>query len=379
MISGLDKSFMTQAVDLALRAQGRTAPNPIVGAVIVREGQVVGKGFHKKAGGPHAEIFALRDAGDLARGATLYVTLEPCNHTGKTPPCSHAVLDAGIKRVVIGTLDPNPVAQGGAEFLRQKGVTVDVGCCEADCQYIIAPFVKHVKTGRPWVRSKVAMSLDGRIATRTGDSQWITGEQARGYGHRLRDSVNAILVGKNTVLADNPSLTTRLPGGNGHDPVRIVLASDLHVPDSCNLVRQSSSACTIVVGAEERADMSKKAILEKAGCRVKIVKQDRGHVDLDDLLSFLGSIGIQDLLVEGGARVHGSFWDRGLVDEAFFFIAPMVIGGESAPCAIGGIGPASLSEAYRSRFKLVEPLGDDLLLSILKTDPSCFWIGGEKR
>ncbi len=373
MITKQDEIYMKKALSLAKKGRGRTSPNPPVGAVIVKEGKIVGKGYHKKAGGPHAEIFAIEDAKELCKGATIYVTLEPCNHFGKTPPCSKAILDVGIKRVVIGTIDSNPVAKGGAHFLKKHGLDVEVGCLQQECRYLIAPFIKHVKTGLPWIRSKVAMSLDGRIATRTGDSKWITCERSRQYGHKIRDIVNAILIGKNTLLKDNPSLTTRLPNKKGKDPIRIILASDLNVPLNSKVITQKSDAPTIFIGVKEKASRETQKKLENTGAKVYLVNGKNGKVDIKSMLKLLGELNIQDLLVEGGAMVHGSFWDEGVIDEAFFFIAPIIIGGEKAPSAIVGEGIEFIKEAHKLTIKELKRIKPDILIHTIQTDINIFW------
>ena len=347
-INDADKDFMRKALELACKGLGRTTPNPAVGAVVVRDGKVVGSGWHRKAGTPHAEVHALKDAGDAARGATIYVTLEPCNHTGRTPPCTRAVLDAGIARVVIGALDPNPgVAGGGMEFLRSQGLDVSAGCLKDECQMLIAPFAKHVRTGLPWVRLKVACSMDGRTATRTGHSQWITNSAARKRGHELRRISDAILVGRGTVQADNPSLTCRHGDGDNADPIRVILDSRLSTDPASTVYVQESPARTIVVAVEGAVDPGRVREFEKTGTTVLQLPAagGRGTVDLPVLLDVLGRMGIQSLLVEGGATVHGSFRDAGLVDEVFFFYAPAILGGEEAMPAVGGMGADRLEDA----------------------------------
>ena len=388
MLSKSDHAFMQMAIRLAKRGLGATRPNPAVGAVVVRQGTVVGKGWHKRAGTPHAEIHALSQAGERAKGATLYVTLEPCNHQGRTPPCTHAILKAGISEVVIGALDPNPnVEGGGADFLRSKGVKVRTGCHERQCMELVAPFAKHLKKGIPWIISKVALSLDGRTATRTGHSKWITGEKARAYGHRVRHECDAILVGSGTVLADNPSLTCRIKGGKGRDPARIILDSTLKTPVSSKVVKQASvsleewlreptmqKAPTVIVGAKDKAPFKKVQELESKGAKVLLIPEaPGGGVDLKFLLKRLGALGIQSILVEGGATVHGSFWDQGLVDQALFFYGPVVIGGSEAQPAIAGHGAERLDVAFRLRWTRRVALGDDLLVKGLVTDLYDLW------
>jgi len=366
---------MRRALRLGKKGLGYTTPNPAVGAVVVCNGEVVGEGYHQKAGTPHAEIHALRAAGDRARGADLYVTLEPCNHTGRTPPCTHAILKAGIRRVVIGTVDPNPVVTGGgAGFLRAHGLEVEEGLLRDECSLLIAPFAKHILTGIPWVRSKVACSLDGRIATRTGHSKWITNQQARRSGHCLREISDAILVGKGTILADNPQLTCRRPGRPARDPVRVVLDSRLGIDPSSHICHLDSTAPTIIVGVEGEAADGKRKALEATGAEVWLAPPDsRGRVDIKSLLKDLGDYGIQSILVEGGATVHGAFWDQGHVDEAFFYFAPLIIGGVDARPAIGGLGSAEVGMATRLSAIQYHKLGDNWLIHGMATDINSFW------
>ena len=263
-----DQHFMKMALGLAIKGEGFTSPNPMVGAVVVKDGRVVGSGYHQMVGGPHAEVNAIDAAGKLAKGATLYVTLEPCNHTGRTPPCTRKILAAGIKRVVVSMMDPNEdVAGGGAGFLEQRGIRVTTGVCREQARKLIEAFVKFVRTRRPFVITKCAATLDGRIATRSGDSKWVTGEKSRQFVHRLRHAVDGILVGINTVRADNPSLTTRLPGGLGKDPVRIILDTHLSISPEAKLLLQESAEDTIlVVGKTLMQD--KQTAMAKDGIRV---------------------------------------------------------------------------------------------------------------
>ncbi len=365
MITAGDIAFMGRAVALARRGLGRTSPNPAVGAVVVRDGVIIGRGYHKKAGTPHAEVNALASVRGETSGATLYVTLEPCNHEGRTPPCTRAILEAGISRVVIGTRDPNPkVAGNGARFLASHGVQVEMGCREAECRDLIAPFAKHSITGLPWVRVKIACSLDGRIATRTGHSQWITNERARAHGHRLRDISDAILVGRGTVLADDPELTCRISSKRGRDPLRVVLDSRLSLdPERRKIFRLRSSAETWVAAVEGAVGGEAVAAMERTGARILFLPADpKGRVDLSALLEHLGAHGIQSVLVEGGATVHGSFFDLGLVDEAFFFQSPIVIGGKDAPCAVKGTGCENIHDAARLHHVDIRRIGDNWLV-----------------
>jgi diaminohydroxyphosphoribosylaminopyrimidine deaminase/5-amino-6-(5-phosphoribosylamino)uracil reductase len=375
MWAGNDIKYMHRALRLGEKGLGYTAPNPAVGAVVVRDGMVLGEGWHQRAGTPHAEIHALKAAGDAAKGADLYVTLEPCNHTGRTPPCTHAILQAGIRRVVIGTLDPNPkVVGGGAGFLRERGLEVEIGCLRNECRLLNAPFAKHMLTGMPWVRSKVACSLDGRTATRTGHSKWITNQQARSSGHRLREISDAILVGKGTIVADDPQLTCRKGKKTVKDPIRVVLDSRLNVDPSSRICHLKSSAPTVIIGVEGKSTEVQRQALEASGTKVWFTQPDgQGRVDIRNVLRMLGNIGVQSLLVEGGGTVHGAFWDQAFVDEAFFYYAPMVIGGKDARPAIGGSGAVDVGRATRLSKVQHRKLGDNWLVRGLVTNIDSFW------
>ena len=375
MWSGKDIKFMRRALRLGEKGLGYTTPNPAVGAVVVRQGVILGEGYHRRAGTPHAEVHALRAAGDRARGADLYVTLEPCNHSGRTPPCTHAILQAGIRRVVIGTLDPNPkVTGGGAEFLRDKGLEVGIGCLRDECRLLIAPFAKHMLTGMPWVRSKVACSLDGRTATASGHSRWITNQQARGSGHRLREISDAILVGKGTILADDPQLTCRKGKNTGKDPVRVVLDSRLGIDPSSRICHLKSSAPTVIIGVEGKSTEDQRQALEATGAKVWFTPPNgQGRVEIRYALRMLCNSGVQSLLVEGGSTVQGAFWDQALVDEAFFYYAPIVIGGKNARPAIGGSGAIDVGEAIRLSKVQRRKLGDNWLVRGLITNIDSFW------
>jgi diaminohydroxyphosphoribosylaminopyrimidine deaminase/5-amino-6-(5-phosphoribosylamino)uracil reductase len=329
-----DRSYMRLALREAQKGTGKTSPNPCVGSVVVKNGKVVGKGYHKRAGTPHAEIHALREAGKRAKGATLYVTLEPCNHTGRTPPCTEAVLRAGISRVVIGMLDPNPgVAGGGAETLASKGLAVSAGILENECREINLPFIKHTTTALPWVIMKAGMSIDGKIAAGPGQATRITGKDSLRRVHALRNQVDAILIGITTALVDNPSLTTRLHGrGAGRDPLRIILDAELRLPESALMIQQNSSAQTWIF-CKRGADKRRRSKLEKAGVVVKTVPVSKGALNLKAVLTELGQAQITSVLVEGGSKVHGSFLQAGLVDQLLLFVAPKVLGDQGVPLA----------------------------------------------
>lgn len=358
-----DRRYMGLALRLAAKGAGYTSPNPMVGAVIVKEGEIVGQGWHRRYGAPHAEVEAIRQAGDRARGGTLYVTLEPCNHYGKTPPCTEAILAAGLKRVVIANPDPNPkVTGGGAAYLRARGVEVAAGLLAEQGARLNEAFFTAVTTGRPLVIAKVAASLDGKVATRSGESQWLTGPPARRWVHRLRQQVDAIVVGIGTVLADDPQLTTRLPRGRGRDPHRIILDSRLRLPLTARVLHLKSEAPTWVVGTTA-APEERRQVLEAAGARVVILPSDQGRVALEALLDFVADQRLQSLLVEGGAEVLGAFFDRNLLHKLHLFLAPKLIGGRQAPSFLGGRGIASLAAAPILRHLTCRRLGEDLLLT----------------
>ncbi|TKB28103.1 bifunctional diaminohydroxyphosphoribosylaminopyrimidine deaminase/5-amino-6-(5-phosphoribosylamino)uracil reductase RibD [Desulfopila sp. IMCC35006] len=357
-----DNHFMRLALREAAKGLGRTSPNPCVGAVIVKDGKVLGKGYHKKAGTPHAEIHALRNAAASVRGATLYVTLEPCNHTGRTPPCSRAVLEAGIVRVVIGMTDPNPLVNGGGiEFLRSHRIEVISGVLEQECAALNHPFVKHITEGTPWVIMKAGVSLDGRLNYQAGQTGWITGAQSVRAVHKLRDRVDAILVGRKTVEIDNPSLTTRLGRGSAKDPIRIILDTDLATPVASRVYHLESKAPTWIVCATDAPDAKKEAFQEIGIRLLKLPRTETG-VDLRSLLKVLGQENICSLLVEGGAMVHGAFLREKLFDYAHLFYAPLFAGSQGVP----------LIDGYQVQHRDVAPylaglshkrLGDDIMLS----------------
>ena len=348
---------MRRALALARRAAGRTAPNPMVGCVIVKGGRVVAEGFHRKAGTAHAEVAALaKIAPGKARGATVYVTLEPCNHTGRTGPCSEALVAAGVGRVVAAMGDPNPhVAGGGARRLRRAGIPVEIGLCEDEARRLNAGFLKHGRTGRPLVTLKAAVSLDGRIAAGSGDARWVTGEAARREVHRMRDRADAILVGAGTVIADDPSLTTRLPGGRGRDPLRVIVDGKAGIPPTAKVVGPG----TLIVTRGARG--ARTAALVARGAEVLPMPGPGGRVDLGALLDELGRRGVLELLVEGGARIHGALLAAGLVDRVVVFVAPKIVGAGGVPM-VGAPGARTMAEAWTLADVRVRRLGDDVMI-----------------
>ncbi|MGE4558815.1 MAG: bifunctional diaminohydroxyphosphoribosylaminopyrimidine deaminase/5-amino-6-(5-phosphoribosylamino)uracil reductase RibD [Desulfobulbus sp.] len=331
------EEYMRLALDQAQKGVGRTTPNPAVGAVIVRHGEVVGRGFHKKAGTPHAEVNAIHDAGEAAKEGTIYVTLEPCNHTGRTPPCTRAILQAGLARVVIGAMDPNPkVVGGGADFLRGQGLEVVCGVLEEECRDLIRPFIKHSRTGLPWVIMKAGLSLDGRIAFHQGQGGAITGSATNRLVHQLRDQVDAILIGIGTAITDDPSLTTRLEEkDDARDPLRIVLDSQLRLSPKARMLTQRSAAPTWIFCGPKAAIEREQALIQAGAVVHRLPPTADGRPDLNKFLTFLGKHQLTSLLVEGGATVHGAFWGQGLVDELRLFYAPYFIGDQGVPLISG--------------------------------------------
>jgi diaminohydroxyphosphoribosylaminopyrimidine deaminase/5-amino-6-(5-phosphoribosylamino)uracil reductase len=358
----IDEQFMREALALAAQARGRTSPNPMVGSVVVNEGRVVGRGYHIKAGASHGEVAALENAGVHAKGGTLYVTLEPCCHYGRTPPCTKAIIAAGIRRVVAAMRDPNPLVSGkGLEELRQAGIDVKLPVLETEAAALNEVFVTYITTKRPFVLMKVAASLDGKIATVTGESRWITNERSRLLVHQLRDQVDAVMVGINTVLRDDPLLTTRLPGGGGRDPLRIIVDTRLRLPCEARVLTASTTACTLVATTPE-APRAKRRQLEAAGAQVLVIEGEGPGVPLRPLMEQLAAMQVTSILLEGGGELHSSALRAGIVDKVWYFLAPRLIGGRAAPCAIGGEGFARLDEAVTLERMQVRQLDDDLLI-----------------
>lgn len=363
MESDQDKKFMRIALKEARKGLGRTSPNPVVGAVIVKDGKILAKGYHKAAGLPHAEIEALNKLGGYAHGATLYVTLEPCNHHGKTPPCTMAIIKSGIKRVVIGMRDPNPhVRGGGADFLKKQGIEISEGVLGEECQRLNEHFIKFVKTGLPFVVVKVAMTLDGWIATRTGHSRWISNEKSRDFVHRLRDIADAILVGVGTIVRDNPMLTTRLKTKKGRDPLRIVVDPSLRVPRDANVVINNPSNTIIVVGDGCVAEDKLRDFKNRTGVSIIKCSVEDGWINFRDMLFALGKRRVMYLLVEGGSTVLGSLIKNGLVDKLYIFKAPKLIGGSDGIPMARGRGVNKMDDAIIVKHIKIRRFGDDLLI-----------------
>ena len=354
--------FMRRAIELAERGRGLTSPNPMVGAVIVTaDGEVVGEGFHARAGGPHAEVEALREAGSRARGATVYVTLEPCSHQGRTPPCATALVAAGVARVVAAVGDPNPLVSGrGFAELRRAGIEIVTGMAAADAERQNRPFLTAMRERRPHVTLKAGMTLDGKIADLHGASRWITGEPARRRAHELRSETDAIVVGVGTVLRDDPELTVRLGRPWPREPLRVVLDTRARTPREARLLRAGTPGRTlIVVGADVPEERTRG--LADSGATVVRCRTRDGRVDLGALLSDLFAREVRAVLVEGGGEVHAAFLDAGLVDRVAISIAPLLVGGRDATPVVGGVG-RELKNAVRLGGFSVSALGDDLLI-----------------
>lgn len=355
-----DEKYMRLAMQLAGNAIGRTSPNPLVGAVIVKDNRVVGCGWHRKAGTPHAEVHALNQAGELAQGADVYVTLEPCAHYGKTPPCSKALVEAKVKNVYGGLLDVNPkVAGKGFKILEDAGIHVEYGFLQDELRKQNEVFFKWIEHKKPFIVLKAAMTLDGKIATATGQSKWITNETSRAYGYKLRDIYDGIMVGINTVIEDNPMLTARVDGGK--NPIRIVVDSSLKIDINANVV-QDKSAKTIVA-TTDKADKDKILKLQAQDVDVIVVDKDENDkVDIEKLLDILGQQNICSILVEGGATLSGSFVAKKLVDKVYFFIALKIVGGKEAKTPVAGTGILNLQEALSLKDIQIEKLEEDILI-----------------
>ncbi len=353
-----DTDYMQEALRIAANAKGRTSPNPLVGAVIVKDDRIIAEGWHRQAGTPHAEIHALNMAGELAKGATLYVTLEPCSHFGRTPPCANAIVEAGIKKVVVAMSDPNPkVAGRGFQILKDAGIEVEVGLCEAEARTLNEVFIKWVTTGKPFVTLKTAMSLDGKIATATGQSKWITSEVSRQRVHELRDINDAIMVGIETVLKDNPMLTTRID--NGKNPIRIVVDSKARTPLASNVVTNHQTKTIIAV--TDNAPKERVNALKKSGIEI-IFAGDGERVDLNILMNELAKREITSVLLEGGGTLNFGMIEANLIDKVYAFIAPKIIGGRSALTPVEGNGFDSLKNAVMLKDVTTELIDNDILI-----------------
>lgn len=358
-----EKKYMELAIELAEKGCGRVAPNPMVGAVIVKDGRIIGRGYHRVYGELHAEREALRDCTEPPEGADMYVTLEPCCHHGKQPPCTDAIIEAGIKRVIIGSSDPNPLVSGkGVGILREHGVEVVEGVMKEDCDRLNRVFFHYITTGRPYVVMKYAMTADGKIATHTGASRWITGEEARRRVHMDRNRYTAIMAGIGTVLSDDPLLTCRLDGGR--DPVRIICDTEMRIPVDSAIVQTADHVPTIIAVSREGSagKLDKKKALTDAGCEIMEVSLKKGHMDLEELIALLGERRIDSVLLEGGATLNWAALEAGVVDMVQVYVAPKIFGGRAAVSPVGGEGVSLPSEAVRLARPQVTFYGDDILL-----------------
>lgn len=353
------ENYMRLAMELALKGGNRVSPNPMVGAVIVKDGEIIGQGYHEEYGGPHAEINALRSAVSSPEGATMYVTLEPCCHHGKTPPCTEAIMRSGISRVVVGAKDPNLLVAGrGMEILRESGISVEMSEFESECEALNRIFFHYIRTGTPYVVMKYAMTLDGKTATSSGRSRWISGEVSRENVHRTRNMLTAIMTGSGTVLADDPELTCRIEGGR--DPIRIICDSRLRIPLDAKVFRNTDRIRTIVATCTK--DRLRIENLENAGCRVIRVKERDGHLDLNMLMKKLGEEKIDSILLEGGSTLNAAALESGIVSSVQAYIAPKIFGGEDAKGPVGGIGVFSPEMAYMMKNRKITLMDDDILL-----------------
>jgi diaminohydroxyphosphoribosylaminopyrimidine deaminase/5-amino-6-(5-phosphoribosylamino)uracil reductase len=362
-----DEYFMSAALRLAAKGRGRTSPNPMVGAVVVMGKRIVGRGYHRRAGGPHAEVFALKEAGARARGATLYVTLEPCCHTNKrTPPCTPLIEASGVRRIVVAQRDPNPLVCGrGIRRLRQAGLQVDVGCGLPEARRLNAVYSHWMETHRPLVTLKAGMTLDGKIATASGESRWITGQAARRDAHRLRSEVDGVLVGIGTVLRDDPMLTARLSERPlrlaSRQPIRIVLDSRLRIPLRARVVSRLDQAHTLIA-TTAKAPSRKVALLRRRGIDVLVLPIRRQRVSLEDLCRQLGRLGLRSLLIEGGGTLNASFLRGRLVDRIAVYAAPLLLGGDDAKGFIGGRSPRHLHDGVPLGSPTIRHVGRDMVI-----------------
>ena len=364
MVRQEDIEYMRRAMELAERGVGFTNPNPMVGAVIVKGGKVIGEGWHERCGEWHAERNAFKNCTVSAEGATMYVTLEPCCHYGKTPPCTEAIIEHGIARVVIGMEDPNPLVAGkGIAFLREAGIEVVCGIEEEALREQNRVFLKYISTRLPWVALKAAMTLDGKIATRTGDSKWITGAEARAYVHELRHRFMAILVGIGTAVADDPLLNCRIEGRGVRQPIRVVVDSNARLSLESQLVQTAEEYRTIVAYTRFAPEERVKALRE-AGVEMLLCEEKEGLVDVRNLLELLGQFGIDSILLEGGGSLNYTFLAEGLADELYAFIAPKIVGGMNAKTPVEGLGVEKMADAITLELKNVLNIGDDVLLKL---------------
>lgn len=356
----MDKYYMQRALELALKGEGHVNPNPLVGAVIVKDNKIIGEGFHEQYGQWHAEVNAFNNATEDVEGANMYVTLEPCSHYGKTPPCARKIVEKKIKKVIIGAVDPNPLVAGnGIKILKENGIEVVTGVLEKECTHTNYIFNKFITSKRPFVIMKTAMTLDGKIATTTGDSMWITGEEARKYVHKIRNKVSGIMVGIGTVLKDNPELTCRIEGGV--NPIRIIVDSKGRIPLEAKVLNIKDSSGTILATTNE-IDSEKEKALEAKGIKIIKTQGKNNKVNLDELMLKLGEMKIDSILLEGGSRLNFSALEEGIVDKVQAFIAPKIVGGENAKTPVGGEGIKLINNAIHLSDIEIRKFGQDILI-----------------
>ena len=351
--------YMNLAMKLALKAKGETSPNPLVGAVVVKNGRIIGKGYHAKAGLAHAEVMALDEAAENAKNATLYVTLEPCAHFGRTPPCVDRIIKSGIKEVIIGTIDPNPRNNGrGVNLLKQNKIKVEVGFLEDRLRKFNEPFIKYITKRMPFVTVKIAQSLDGKIATENGDSKWITSDKSRSFAHKIRKDYDAIMVGINTVLRDNPKLNAWF---SKKHPIKIIVDSQLSTPQKANIFSSDSRIIIVTVASRPGQETQNRQILAQKA-KVLEVKEKAGQVNLKNMMKNLAQLEITNILVEGGGTLIGALFDEGLVDKVLFFVSPKIIGGKNAISSVMGKGISRIDKAIKLKNISLKRLGEDFLI-----------------
>ncbi|WP_294362298.1 bifunctional diaminohydroxyphosphoribosylaminopyrimidine deaminase/5-amino-6-(5-phosphoribosylamino)uracil reductase RibD [uncultured Clostridium sp.] len=357
----MDEKFMKMAIELAKKGKGKVNPNPLVGAVIVKNGEIIGQGYHSKYGGNHAEIEAINNATDDVKGATIYVTLEPCFHYGKTPPCVDKLISSCISKVVIGHLDPNPLVSGKSiEKLKSLGIEVKVGVLEEECLKLNEVFIKYIKTKLPFVVLKSGVSLDGKIATKTGESKWITGAASRAKVNELRNELRGIMVGVNTVIIDDPTLNCNIHGGR--NPIRIILDSNLRIPLDSKILKTAYKYETIIA-TTKNIDLNKKALVEELKAKVITIDSINNKVDLNKLMIKLGEMKIDSILLEGGGEVNYSALEAGIIDKLMLFMAPVIIGGKESKTFVEGKGIDLLTNSFKASNLKIEYLGEDILIT----------------
>ena len=356
----MDIKYMKRALELAEKGKGHTSPNPMVGAVIVKDGRIIGEGYHEKVGEAHAEVNAISSATESVEGATIYVTLEPCSHYGKTPPCSNLIIEKKLKKVVVAATDPNPLVSGsGLERLRKAGIEVVEGVLEEESNRLNEVFIKYITTKTPFVVMKYAMSLDGKIATETGDSKWISSEESRAHAHHLRGYLSGIMAGIGTVLEDDPKLTCRVPGY--HNPIRIILDSKLRVPLDAQALSDQDKAPTLILTTDD-SSVVKRRQLTDLGVQVLVVPERNGQVELKNAMVLLGEKGIDSILLEGGGTLNAAALEAGIIDKVNIYVAPKLIGGKDAVSPVMGQGVEKMNEAFSIRDMQVTKINEDLLI-----------------